>query len=217
MKVGVEEGPRSKRAIILRVAAEEFGRHGFDATKWARIAEPAGIGTTALYHYFESKTHCLFTLLQESYEGWYTQWQSCLSTDDDPVSAIKAAVAVTFRLTEAETIKHRLLLHEQGKLSTVHASGRTQQARTEALRLARRTEKMWITYLTDAMAAGAIGDQDPTVLAHAIIGLLQSVWGWYRPGGRRGLSDLEVLYCGYVEAMLNSAGQPPLAPVTPAA
>jgi TetR/AcrR family transcriptional regulator, cholesterol catabolism regulator len=208
MKVGVEEGPRSKRAVILRIAAEEFGRHGFDATHWARIAEPAGIGNTALYHYFESKTHCLFTLLLESYEGWYDQWQACLTAGGDAESAIMSAVAVTFDLTEADAIKHRLLLHEQGKLSTVKSTGRTEAARTETLQLARRIEKLWITFLTDAMSSGAIPQQDPTVLAHAIIGLLQSVWGWYRPAGRQRLSDLEMLYCGYVRAMLHSPSTP---------
>jgi AcrR family transcriptional regulator len=204
MKV-VEEGPRSKRAIILRVAAEEFGKHGFDATHWARIAEPAGIGNTALYHYFESKLHCLFTLLQESYEGWYDRWQRCLTSDEDPETAILSAVAVTFRLTDAEATKYRLLFNEQGKLADAGATGRTQEARTETLKLARRIEKLWIGTLTDAMAAGAIPKQDPSVLAHAILGLLQSVWGWYRPGGRQRLSDLETMYCGYVRAMLHSA------------
>jgi TetR/AcrR family transcriptional regulator, cholesterol catabolism regulator len=202
MKVGAEPSGRSKRDVILRVAAEEFGRHGFDATKWARIAEPAGIGNTALYHYFESKTHCLFTLLLESYEGWYDQWHACLTPGDDDVQAILDAVAATFRCTDAEATKHRLLLHEQGKLSTLHSTGRTKEAQAETLRVARRIEKMWVGFVADAMDRGSIPRQDPGVLAHAIIGLLQSVWGWYRPGGRQRLADLERMYCGYVRAML---------------
>jgi AcrR family transcriptional regulator len=205
MNVGAEPSARSKRDMILRVAAEEFGRHGFDATKWARIAEPAGIGNTALYHYFESKTHCLFTLLQESYTGWYEQWRGCLAGTGDPVEEILAAVAVTFRCTEAEAVKHRLLLHEQSKLSTLQSTGRTKIAQAETLAVARRIEKMWISYLGEAMAAGSIPEQDPGVLAHAVIGLLQSVWGWYRPTGRQKLSDLETTYCGYVRAMLFAA------------
>jgi AcrR family transcriptional regulator len=205
MNVGAEPSARSKRSVILRVAAQEFGRHGFDATKWARIAEPAGIGNTALYHYFESKTHCLFTLLQESYEGWYEQWRSCLAVPGDPVDAILSAVSATFQSTETEATKHRLLLHEQGKLSTFQSTGRTKQAQSEALSIARRIEKLWIGFLTDAMAAGAIPQQDPVVLAHAIIGLLQSIWGWYRPSGRQKLRDLETVYRGYVRAMVFAA------------
>ena len=205
MRVGAEPSARSKKDVIVKIAAEEFGKHGFDATKWASIAEPAGIGNTALYHYFESKTHCLFTLLQESYETWFEQWNLCLSGDGDPVESILNAVSATFDCTQAESIKHRLLLHEQGKLSTFHSTGRTKAAQSEALSIARRIEKLWIGFLTDAMAAGAIPQQDPVILAHAIIGLLQSVWGWYRPGGRQNLRDLDTLYRGYVRAMLSAA------------
>jgi AcrR family transcriptional regulator len=204
MKVGAESSARSKRDMILRIAADEFGRHGFDATKWAAIAEPTGIGNTALYHYFESKTHCLFTLLLESYESWHEQWRAHLVDEGDDVRAILEAVAATFRCTEAEAVKNRLLLHEQGKLSTLESTGRTRQAQVETLRVAKSIEKMWSGFLSDAMDRGSIPRQDPGVLAHGIIGLLQSVYAWYRPGGRQKLSDLETIYCGYVRAMLFS-------------
>ena len=59
--------------------------------------------------------------------------------------------------------------------------------------------------LTRAIESGAILRLDPGVLAHAIIGLLQSVWGWYRPGGRRKLDYLRDRYCEYVRAMLTAA------------
>ena len=205
MKIGAEPSSRSKRDVILRVAAEEFGRNGFDATMWARIAERAGIGNTALYHYFESKTHCLFTLLQDSNAAWYERWSACLVDSEKPVDAVLAAVRATFECTEADTIKNRLLFYEQGKLITIEAKGRTEQAQTEALGDARRIEKLWIAYLTSAMESGAIPRQDPGVLAHAIIGLLQSVWGWYRPGGRRKLDYIKDRYCDYVRAMLAAA------------
>lgn len=208
MNVGAQPSARSKRDMILKVAAQEFGRNGFDATKWARIAEPAGIGNTALYHYFESKNHCLFTLLLESHEGWYETWRACLSAEADPVDAVLDAVSATFRCTEAEAVKNRLLFHEQGKLSTFQTTKRTEEARLEAVRVTRRIEKLWVGFFTDAMARGALPQQDPTLLTRAIIGLLQSVWGWYRPGGRQKLADLQPVYCAYVRAMLLPADGP---------
>lgn len=193
---------RSKRDLILRLAAEEFGRKGFDATKWASIAESAGVGGTALYHYFESKTHCLFTLMLESYERWYATWSECLASSDDPEAAISAAVSATFRVTESEAVKARLLFNEQGKLSTLQASGREQKIQAEALRVSRRIEALWIKYLTNAMAAGTLPQRDPRLLAHSIIGLLQSVWAWYRPTGKYTLADLDAFYSANIRAML---------------
>ena len=50
---------RSKREEILRTATAYFGENGYEATKLADVAAAVGIGSTALYHYFESKLHCL--------------------------------------------------------------------------------------------------------------------------------------------------------------
>ena len=36
---------------------------GYDHTRWAKIADEVGIGHTALYHYFQSKAHCLLTIM----------------------------------------------------------------------------------------------------------------------------------------------------------
>ena len=193
---------RSKRELILRHAAEEFGRRGFDATKWATIADSAGIGGTALYHYFESKTHCLFTLMLESSEGWYAQWSECLQDTDAPVEAVMSAVSATFRCTEFDTVKNRLLVNEQGKLSTLKTSGREQQVQAEALRVSRRIEALWVGFLSDAMDAGTLPRREPRLLAHSIIGLLQSVWAWYRPSGKHSLADLDEFYRANVRAML---------------
>lgn len=204
MSTGAPASSRSKRELILRTAAQEFGRHGFDATKWADIALPAGIGTTALYHYFESKAHCLFTLMLESWQVWYERWSEQLASPDDPEAAILAAVAISFALTEHEAVQNRLLANEQGKLSTYRSTGREQKVRNEALRCARQVEKLWVEYLDQAMTAGAIPQQDPRLLAHAIIGLLQSVWMWYRPGGSFALSDLSAYYQRAVRALIHA-------------
>lgn len=193
---------RSKRDLILRLAAEEFGRKGFDATKWATIAESAGIGSTALYHYFESKTHCLYTLILESYEGWYVRWKECLSGDGDPVEEIMAAVSAAFEVSEAETVQARLLVSEQAKLSTLKTTGREEKVRAEAVRVSRRIEALWIDYLTAAMAAKKLPPREPRLLAHSIIGLLQSVWAWYRPSGKYSLADLNAFYSANVRALL---------------
>ncbi len=59
-----DEGVR--RAEILDAAIDRFGRNGYENTKWADIADDVGIGPTALYHYFDSKQHCLYVILDEA-------------------------------------------------------------------------------------------------------------------------------------------------------
>src|SRR3981189_2367098 len=55
--------PRSKRELILATATADFARIGYRASRWSDVADAVGIGSTALYHYFVSKEHCLFTIM----------------------------------------------------------------------------------------------------------------------------------------------------------
>ena len=61
---------RSKREQIVSAATERFGRDGYEHTKWADIARDVGVGPTALYHYFESKQHCLYEIMVDAIEDF---------------------------------------------------------------------------------------------------------------------------------------------------
>jgi TetR/AcrR family transcriptional regulator, cholesterol catabolism regulator len=50
---------RVKKEQVVDVATDYFCRSGYEATKWAAVAPAVDLGSTALYHYFGSKHHCL--------------------------------------------------------------------------------------------------------------------------------------------------------------
>ena len=56
--------------MILIAATAYFGEHGYEDTKWADVAAAVGIGSTALYHYFESKLHCLYVIMADALESF---------------------------------------------------------------------------------------------------------------------------------------------------
>jgi hypothetical protein len=70
-------------------------------------------------------------------------------------------------------------------------------------RSARRIDRLWTDFLKSAMDQGSVPKQDPTLLTHAVVGFLWSVWAWYRPIGRYRLKDLQQFY---TEAMLRMVG-----------
>ena len=43
-------------------ATEHFGAAGYVYPMWADIAAGVGVASTALYHYFVSKLHCLYDI-----------------------------------------------------------------------------------------------------------------------------------------------------------
>lgn len=189
--------------MILAVAADQFGREGFDATKWSDIASAAGIGGTALYHYFESKNHCLFTLLADSLNEWAATYERLLPAGTPAGPAVAAVVRATFAISERDAVQNRLLVEEQGKLSTIRGEGPEEAARQEALAAARRVEQVWVAFLLGAMRRGEVPVADAHLLARAAIGLLQSVWRWYRPAGAYRLQDLDAFFA---ESLLRLIG-----------
>ena len=174
----------SKRAEILAAATERFGRDGYEDTKWADIAADVGVGPTALYHYFESKQHCLYVIMDQALAAFHDRFDA-LTRDagPDPLDALVAVIDDTFRLSEGDVQRNRVLVAEQGLLSGRSGSPREEEARQSARARTRDLEFLWASFLTRAMEGGAIERNDPRLLTRAILGLYNSIWHWYRPNG----------------------------------
>jgi AcrR family transcriptional regulator len=180
----------AKRREILAAATARFGRDGYEDTKWADIARDVGVGPTALYHYFESKQHCLFVILEDALTGFQARFEELTAGAVDHRAALRAVLADCFALDEPEVLRNRVLVAEQGKLGVRGAgSSREAVARQDARRRARHLERAWATFLGDAMRAGVIAPADPRMLTLAIIGLYNSIWHWYRSSGRVSLPE----------------------------
>jgi TetR/AcrR family transcriptional regulator, cholesterol catabolism regulator len=173
----------AKREEILSVATERFGRDGYEDTKWADIAADVGVGPTALYHYFESKQHCLYEIMDAAIEGFRARFEAITAAHADPVEALLAVIQDCFAMDEHAVQRNRVLVAEQGLLSGRSASAREEQARQAARARTRDLEFAWATFLDRAMQQGAIPEHDPRLMTRALLGLYNSVWHWYRPNG----------------------------------
>ena len=103
-----KDGPRSKRGVILQAAIDRFGRDGFEHTKWATVADEVGIGQTALYHYFESKAHCLLTIMNLELAASLQRFQDATAGVDDHAERLRAAVASAYDVTPSEALAARI-------------------------------------------------------------------------------------------------------------
>jgi TetR/AcrR family transcriptional regulator, cholesterol catabolism regulator len=191
---GVGTSPRSKREDILAAAAEQFGRQGYEDTKWADIAAEVGVGSTALYHYFESKLHCLFEIMSDTLLSFRTVFDEITQGHDSFEQGFPALLHANFALDDAMVSRCRVLVAEQGRLSQPRATEREEDARQRALALTRELEVAWSNYLSRGMATSAIPEADARLLTRAVLGLYNSVWHWYRPRGTLTLEDVESFY-----------------------
>src|SRR3954470_9792513 len=174
---------RSKRAAIIETATELFGREGYEDSKWADVAKSVGIGSTALYHYFESKLHCLYEIMAEALESEVERFDRITGQHEDFAEALEAVLQSAFDLSEREVLRNRLLVSEQVLVGVHRTSVREEESRQLARALTRDLEFAWATFLTRGMEQGAIPEADARLLPRAILGLYNSVFHWYRPRG----------------------------------
>ncbi|HEX6023937.1 MAG TPA: TetR family transcriptional regulator [Solirubrobacter sp.] len=193
---------RSKRADILRTATEFFGREGYEYTKWADVAAAVGVGSTALYHYFESKLHCLYEIMADALESDREKFERVTGEHEDFVTAVVAVFEAIFDLSDYEVLRNRVLVAEQSLLALHRTSAREEEARQLARERTRDLEFVWATFLTRGMEQGVLPQADARLLTRAVLGLYNSVWHWYRPRGDLKLTDVRDFYVPRMLAVL---------------
>ena len=193
---------------ILATATEYFGQHGYEYSKWADIAEAVGIGSTALYHYFESKLHCLYEIQALALQADREKFDRVTAEHEDFAEALKAVLDAAFDLTEHEVLRNRVLVAEQSLVGLHRTSPREEESRQLARSHMRDIEFAWATFLTRGMEQGAIPQADPRLLARAILGLYNSVWHWYRPRGSLSLDEVRDFFVGRCLAVAGLPQEP---------
>ena len=182
--------PRSKRERILTVATAYFGEHGYEDTKWADIAAEVGIGSTALYHYFESKQHCLYVIMADALESFRADFERITHEHDDFLEALVAVLRSGYERSDQEVLRNRVLVAEQGLVGIPRTSQREEEARAQARARTREIELAWATFLVRGMEQGHVPEADPCSLTRALLGLYNSIWHWYRSRGTMGLAEV---------------------------
>ena len=185
-----QDGPRSKRAAILATAVTKFGDVGYEATKWSDIADEVGIGQTALYHYFESKAHCLLTIMRLGLRNSETAFREAVLGASGDLDALRAAVGAAYAVSELEVQQNRILQANLALLANPRASEREEVERLASRDLVARIERNWEELLERGIASGEFARRDPQLSARCLLGLVVSVWRWYRPDGPMSLSEV---------------------------
>jgi TetR/AcrR family transcriptional regulator, cholesterol catabolism regulator len=192
----------SKHDQILSAAIERFGRDGYEPTRWADIAADVGVGATALYHYFESKQHCLYVIMGDAIAEFQVRFKALTDGCRDPLAALLAVMEDCFDVEPHDVMRLRVLVAEQGLLGVPRTSPREEEARLVAVARARELQLTWATFLATAMERGAIPRDEPRLLARAVLGLYNSVWEWYRPNGVVSLARVADFFIDRVLAMI---------------
>lgn len=184
------ESPRSKRGSILTAAIEQFGRIGYEHTKWASIADEVGIGQTALYHYFESKAHCLLTIMRLELADSVARFVAATENENDPEKALRAAVAAALRAEPIDALQRRILQNHMDLLAAPRQSEKEEAERLRSRELVQEIEQNWTELIARGIEEGVFAGEDPRVLGRLVLAAVISVWRWYRPDGTLSLAEI---------------------------
>jgi TetR/AcrR family transcriptional regulator, cholesterol catabolism regulator len=187
------ESARSKRRSIVAAAIDRFGSDGYEHTKWSTVADDVGIGQTALYHYFESKAHCLMTIMRIELTQSLERFQRVTSAEGDPVEALRLAVHSAYEGSPRDALQRRILQNHVDLLSTPRPWQKEEQERQRSRALVGEIEDAWTDLIRRGVRSGALTDRDPEVSARMVLALVVGVWRWYRPGGTYDLDEIGVL------------------------
>jgi TetR/AcrR family transcriptional regulator, cholesterol catabolism regulator len=190
------EGPRSKRTVILTAAIESFGKDGYEHTKWAKIADEVGIGQTALYHYFESKAHCLLTIMSLELARSLERFREVTADVTPADKALEAAIVAAYDVKPREVLQMRILQNHMDLLATPRPTEKEEAERQRARGLVRDIEHEWTALLERGMKTGVFPKRDAHALASIVLSMVVGVWRWYRPGGPMSLKQVRELISG---------------------
>lgn len=199
---GRRASSRNKRDAILAAAATVFGKEGYEDAKWADVARAVGVGSTALYHYFESKLHCLYEIMADALEVRQKEFEHHTKGAQDFREALLTVLRAGFAISDQDVLRYRVLVAEQARLAVHRTSPREEEARQRARERTRDLEFVWANFLSRGMEQGAIPEADARLLTRAVLGLHNSVWHWYRPEGDLTLDEVTEFFVARCMAVI---------------
>jgi AcrR family transcriptional regulator len=152
---------KQRRQQILDESARLFAERGYHPTSVAEIVDSLGVGKGVFYWYFESKEDLFLEILASSAQDLRRRQQAAIGDEPDPLRRIELGIRASLQWFR----DHRHLFN----LSQFAA---TEERFAAALRQNDAVAIDDITrHLKEAMATGGLpDDQDPDMLAHALVG-----------------------------------------------
>jgi AcrR family transcriptional regulator len=150
-------------------AAELFAERGYHPTSVADVVESLGVGKGVFYWYFSSKEELLSEILRSSHQALRRRQQQAIADEEDPIRRIELGI----RASMEWFAEHR-------KYFTIFQFAASDERFAPVLR---RNQEVAVAdtvrHIKDAIVDGAVVDQDPEVLAQALIGVIEQLTQTY--------------------------------------
>ncbi len=169
---------RERKAQLLDHAAELFAERGYAETRVSDIVAAAGVAKGLFYWYFENKDALFRELVERNRLRLRQAQAAAIAADAEPLLQVRQGAEASVRFMARYA-------HFFALLEVEHSERTFAEER-------RRGSEIHTSDVADVVRAGiaddSIRDEDPTLLAHGVVGTV----GYYAHLHRTGRVDLSV-------------------------
>jgi AcrR family transcriptional regulator len=152
---------KERRQQLLAYSTQRFAERGYHPTSVADIVAGLGVGKGVFYWYFESKEQLMHEVLREAHRSLRRAQQDAIGEEPDPVRRIELGI----RASMAWFDKNRNLVN-------LFQFAASEERFAPAMRRGQEVAIAdTVRHVKDAVVEGRVGDTDPDLLAHAILGV----------------------------------------------
>ncbi|MBA3743568.1 TetR/AcrR family transcriptional regulator [Sporichthya sp.] len=167
---------RNREHEVVEAAIKVFYEKGYAASTIQDVADVVGVLKGSLYHYISSKEDLLFRILQESHEQTRELMTEISELDVAPLERLQSYLERTYLWYLAHPERVSVYFNQQHHL--------TGENRGEMRVQMREYEHYLRELLAEAKGAGGLrADLDLKLASFFLLGALNSLPSWYRPGG----------------------------------
>jgi len=181
-----------RRQLVIDASARVFATKGFHATSIQDLIEATGLKAGGLYHYIGSKDELLVAICDELMEPLLDAGREIVAADGPARTQLRE-----FMHTWVEHVEHKrdhMLVFQQERHVLAH--GRQWQH-------VRRQRKEFEGLLAEIFARGEHDGEfqfaDRELALRALLGMVNQLPQWFRPGGRLGAAQIAD---GYLELIV---------------
>jgi AcrR family transcriptional regulator len=180
---------------VLEAAARVFHEKGYESTSIQDIAEAVGILKGSLYYYIRSKEDLLYDILQSVHEDALANIARVDDIEGDPLEKIRAFVTAHLTFNAENLTRMGVFFHDFRSLS---------DERRQVIIDARDIyDEKLRGLIREGQQDGVVcPDLDPKVAAIGVMGMVNWIYQWYRPGGPRTIAELAEGFADFVVAGL---------------
>jgi AcrR family transcriptional regulator len=183
----------SKREAVVEAAAELFAERGYHATTMQDLTEATGLTAGGLYHYIGSKEQLLIAICDALMEPLLAKADALALDELEAEAALRALVGAW--VEQVATHRWHMIVFLQER----HVIEREPQWRHVA-GSRKRFEQLLERTLARAEQEGAATFADRRLTTFALLGMVNHLPQWYRPGGRLSPAQIADGFCDMVLA-----------------